>query len=311
MIDDSAHRDDGAVEAPDARLPGGEAADAAPPGVDALGVAHRPAGEEARIVSLVPSITELLCALGLAHRVVGRTTFCVHPAERVAGIARVGGTKTPKLDRIRVLEPTHVIVNIDENDRETVEEIARFVPHVIVTHPLEPKDNLCLYRLLGYVFEAEDLAETLVRAFESALRRLEETAAGLPPLRVLYLIWRRPWMTISRSTYISRTLALVRWESIGDSEVRYPELDLDSTLARDTDLVLLSSEPYPFKTKHIDQVRARLGPGPAVELIDAEMVSWYGNRAICGLDYLSAFAPEVAARVRRSNTAGGLKAYCP
>ena len=279
---------------------GEQAADRHAPGIDALGTAHRPAGEEARIVSLVPSITELLCALGRADRVIGRTTFCVHPEERVASMARVGGTKTPKLERIRALEPTHVVVNIDENDRETVEEIARFVPHVIVTHPLEPRDNLGLYRLLGYVFDANDLADTLACAFLSALHRLEERAAGLEPLRVLYLIWRQPWMTISRSTYISRTLALVQWESIGDSEVRYPEIDLDSALARDADLVLLSSEPYPFKPKHVEEVRAQLGPGPAVELIDAEMVSWYGNRAIPGLDYLRDFAPRIATRTRGS-----------
>ena len=285
---DSAYRGDGGVEAPDPPLPG----------VDALGVAHRPLGREARIVSLVPSITELLCALGLADRVVGRTTFCVHPEERVTGIARVGGTKTPKLDRIRALEPTHVIVNIDENDRPIVEEIARFVPHVVVTHPLEPQDNLGLYRLLGYVFEAEDVAETLVRAFESALRRLEESAAGLEPLRVLYLIWRKPWMTISRSTYISRVLSLVRWQSMGGGDVRYPEIELGPALAREIDLVLLSSEPFPFKPKHVEEVRTELGPGPAVELIDAEMVSWYGNRAIPGLDYLRDFAPRVAARAK-------------
>ena len=249
-------------------------------------------------MSLVPSITELLCTLGLAGRVVGRTTFCVHPAETVPGIARVGGTKTPKLDRIHALNPTHVIVNIDENDRETVEEIARFVPHVVVTHPLGPRDNLELYRLLGHVFGAETAAERLCRAFEAALRRLQDTAAALEPLRVLYLIWRRPWMTISRSTYISRVLALVRWHSVGGSEMRYPEIALDPALAREVDLVLLSSEPFPFKTKHVHEVRAQLGPGPAVELIDAEMVSWYGSRAIPGLEYLRDFAPRVAARVR-------------
>ena len=268
------------------------------PGIDALGVAHRRAGDEARIVSLVPSITELLCTLGLADRVVGRTTFCVHPAQTVPGIARVGGTKTPKLDRIRALDPTHVIVNIDENDKEQVEEIARFVPHVVVTHPLGPCDNLALYRLLGYVFGAETAAERLCRAFEASLRRLQDTAAVLEPLRVLYLIWRRPWMTISPSTYISRVLALVRWQSAGGGEARYPEIALSPGLAREVDLVLLSSEPYPFKARHIEEVRAALGPGPAVELIDAEMVSWYGSRAVPGLDYLRDFAPRVAARVR-------------
>ena len=282
----------------DAPPPGGSA-----PGVDARGVAHRPAGEEARIVSLVPSITELLFALGLGDRVVGRTTFCVHPGDRVADIPRVGGTKTPKLDRLRALAPTHLIVNIDENDRHTVEDIARFVPHVVVTHPLGPEDNLDLYRLLGYVFGAPEAAEALCRDFESARQRLMEAAAGLEPLRVLYLIWRRPWMTISCSTYISRVLALVQWHSIDGGPARYPEIDLHPTLARETDLVLLSSEPYPFKARHIEEVRAALGPGPAVELIDAEMVSWYGNRAIPGLHYLREFAPRVLARARAA--AGG------
>ena len=283
----SAHRGDGRVEA----------RDASPPGVDAAGVAHRAAGEEARIVSLVPSITELLFALGLAERVVGRTTFCVHPEDRVAAVPRVGGTKTPKLERIRALAPTHLVVNIDENDREKVAEIARFVPHVVVTHPLEPRDNLALYRLLGHVFGADDAAQALCRRFETAFGRLREISATLEPLRVLYLIWRRPWMTVSRSTYISRTLALVGWQSAGGGEVRYPEIALDAALAREIDLVLLSSEPYPFKTRHIDEVRAALGPGPAVELIDAEMVSWYGSRAIPGLDYLRELAPRIAARV--------------
>ena len=269
-------------------------------GVDALGTAHRPVGDEARIVSLVPSITELLCDLGLSERLVGRTTFCVHPREKMADIPRVGGTKTPKLERMRGLRPTHVIVNIDENDRETVEEIARFVPHVIVTHPLSPCDNLDLYRLMGHVFGAEAAAERLCRAFSDALHRLRERAAGLEPLRVLYLIWRRPWMTISRSTYISRVLELVGWQSVGGSEIRYPEIALGPELARDIDLLLLSSEPYPFKSRHVEEVRAELGPGPAVELIDAEMVSWYGSRAIAGLDYLHDYAPRVSALALRA-----------
>ena len=287
MSGDSAQRDEGPSGTPGTPLPG----------VDALGVAHRPAGDEARIVSLVPSITELLFALGVGDRVVGRTTFCVHPQEQVAAVPRVGGTKTPKLERMRGLEPTHVIVNIDENDRETVEEIARFAPHVIVTHPLGPHDNLDLYRLLGHVFDAETEAERLALAFEGALRRLQESAADLEPLRVLYLIWRKPWMTISRSTYISRVLSLVGWRSMGGSDLRYPEVKLGPALAREIDLVLLSSEPFPFKPRHIEEVRAALGPGPAIELIDAEMVSWYGSRAIAGLHYLRDFAPRAAASV--------------
>ena len=192
-----------------------------------------------------------------------------------------------------------------------MEEIARFVPHVIVTHPLGPCDNLDLYRLMGGVFGAEAAAEGLCRAFSEALHRLRKRAAGLTPLRVLYLIWRRPWMTISRSTYISRVLELVGWQSVGGGEIRYPEIALGPALAREIDLLLLSSEPYPFKSRHVEEVRAALGPGPAVELIDAEMVSWYGSRAIAGLDYLYDYAPRVSARALKRGEAGGSRAYWP
>lgn len=267
-------------------------------GVDALGVRHAPAGDRSRIVSLVPSITELLCALGLADQVVGRTTFCIHPRETVARIVRVGGTKKVRIDRLRALCPTHVVVNVDENDRRQVEEIATFAPHVIVTHPSGPRDNLALYRLLGHVFGARDRAETLCRDFEAAFDRLRRAASGFEPLEVLYLIWREPWMSISRETYIAQVLALAKWRSANLGPDRYPEIPLDPESAAGIDLVLLSSEPYPFKARHLEEVRARVGPGPVVALMDAEMVSWYGSRAIRGLDYLRDFVPRAAARCR-------------
>ena len=105
-----------------------------------------------RIVSLVPSITELVCELGLADQLVGRTGFCIHPKERLKKIPKVGGTKSVDVDRIRELAPTHVIVNVDENRKETADALARFVPNLIVTHPLAPLDNLALYRQVGNAF---------------------------------------------------------------------------------------------------------------------------------------------------------------
>src|SRR5580693_3583760 len=128
---------------------------------DAAGTLHTPAGDDARIVCLVPSITELVCDLGLADRLVGRTGFCIHPWETVRRIPKVGGTKDVKTDRIRELAPTHAIVNIDENTRETAEELAGFVPNVVVTHPLGPLDNFDLYRLIGTTFGREREAEEL------------------------------------------------------------------------------------------------------------------------------------------------------
>jgi ABC-type Fe3+-hydroxamate transport system substrate-binding protein len=259
------------------------------PYVDAVGTEHPVAGGDARIVSLVPSVTELLCDLGLASQLVGRTGFCIHPREAVRSIPKVGGTKDVKVDRVRELAPTHLVVNIDENTKETVEDIARFVPSVVVTHPLAPEDNLGLYRLLGGIFGRAAEAERLCTDFEAAYADL--TAETREAASVLYLIWRQPWMTVSRETYISRTLALVGWETVPASATdRYPEVD-PAAVADGIERVLLSSEPYRFREKHLAEVEA-LVPGARVTLIDGEMTSWYGSRAIKGLRYLGAYAGD-------------------
>lgn len=240
-----------------------------------------------RIVSLVPSVTELVCDLGLEGELVGRTGFCIHPWESVRGIPKVGGTKDVKLDLIRELRPTHVIVNIDENRREDAEALAEFVPHVVVTHPLGPLDNLQLYRQLGRAFERERQAEALCAEFERSLAGLQ--AEHFNPQNVLYLIWRDPWMTISPDTYISRALELLSWRTLPTTTTeRYPTVD-PASLAGQVDRVLLSSEPYHFKERHREEIREVL-PGTHVSLIDGEMTSWYGSRAIAGLRYLARYA---------------------
>src|ERR1700744_3729871 len=121
----------------------------------------------ARIVCLVPSITELLCDLGLSERPVGRTGFCIHPWETVRTIPKVGGTKDVLMDRVRELKPTHVVVNVDENLKEDAEALAEFVPHVVVTHPQEPRDNLALYRQMGREFDCEAAAGEVGEGFEA------------------------------------------------------------------------------------------------------------------------------------------------
>jgi ABC-type Fe3+-hydroxamate transport system substrate-binding protein len=237
-----------------------------------------------RIVSLVPSLTELVCALGLGDELVGRTGFCVHPAETVRRIPKVGGTKDVNLARVRALEPTHVVLNVDENRKETADELARFVPNLVVTHPLAPLDNLALYRQFGDTFGRQREAEALCARFQSAYD--EAAAVRRPERRVLYLIWKDPWMTVSRDTYISRTLALFGWHTVpANTADRYPKLaDLG---AEPADLVLLSSEPYRFRDHHLAEVSALTGK-PAL-LVDGEMTSWYGPRAIAGLTYLREF----------------------
>ncbi|NLF55325.1 MAG: ABC transporter substrate-binding protein [Thauera phenolivorans] len=258
---------------------------------DAVGTRHRPFEGEARIVSLVPSITELLCELGLAGALVGRTGFCIHPRETLRDIAKVGGTKDVKLDAVRALAPTHLVVNIDENPREVVEALHDSVPHVVVTHPCAPADNLALFGLLGGIFGREAEAARLQAALREALDETAAVAAALPPERVLYLIWRAPWMTVARDTYISAMLATVGWETLpavhgGEAgAARYPAFEWDAPWLEGVDRVLLSTEPYRFEARHVDEVAA-LAHRPA-GLIDGEMASWYGSRAIEGLRYLA------------------------
>jgi ABC-type Fe3+-hydroxamate transport system substrate-binding protein len=266
------------------------------PPTDALGSVHPPATGEVRIVSLVPSLTELLFDLGLGAQVAGRTRYCVHPRPAVESVPAVGGTK--KVNRARLLElrPTHLLVNVDENPRELVESLAGSIPHVIITHPNDPGDNPALYRLLGHIFHRVREAEALCERFTDALQRLRGVAADLPPRRVLYLIWKAPWMTVSRDTYIARTLALVGWETLGDDPaVRYPVVELDEHLLAGAELVLFASEPYAFGERDLEAFRTDHPLcGARLLRIDAEMVSWYGSRAIGGLDYLADLARTVA-----------------
>jgi len=253
---------------------------------DSAGVMHAPA-PAARIVSLVPSITELLFALGLGARVVGRTGFCIHPEPAVRDLPKVGGTKDVKLEALRALRATHVIVNVDENEAGAVEAVRRFVPHVVVTHPNAPEDNLALYALMGALFGAEQRAGELAAALRGELDLCRQ--ASWPRERVLYLIWKDPWMTIAADTYIARTLACVGWEVTTPpggwaGAARYPRVDDIVVAAGAVDRVLLSTEPFLFTAAHAAALRAQVAA--PVELIDAEMTSWYGSRAIRGLAYL-------------------------
>ncbi len=245
----------------------------------------------ARIVSLVPSITETLIDLGLRDRLVGRTGFCIHPREAVRDIPKVGGTKDVKIERVRALRPSHVIVNIDENEAPTVERLREFVPHVVVTHPNAPIENLALYRLLGGMFACSDAAESMCTRLQAQLDALG--AVQWPVETVLYLIWKAPWMTVAAGTYIANTLATVGWQVPHPAggikgAARYPQLaDLDAEAAR-VDRLLLSSEPFRFDQRHVQELRARIG-GKPVDLIDGEWTSWYGSRAIDGLAQLARF----------------------
>lgn len=257
--------------------------------VDAIGVSHPVCYEPQRIVSLVPSITELLCELGLASQIVGRTGFCIHPKETVTKITKVGGTKDVNIKKIRALNPSHAIVNIDENEKELYDELTQFIPNVFVTHPLTPHDNLDLFRSLGTLFNASEATSRLVSQYKLGEQRIRALPAA-KTTRVLYLIWKDPWMIVSQDTYIAQMLGLIHWEVIClDRLARYPQVKLEDYVGA-VDKVLLSSEPYSFRQKHVAEVQAIFGETVDVLLVDGEMLSWYGSRAILGLDYLHALA---------------------
>jgi hypothetical protein len=264
-------------------------------------IPNRPNPEPAapRIASLVPSLTELLVALGVGDLLVARTGFCIHPADALRRVPKVGGTKDVNLAKLQRLAPTHVLVNVDENRRETVAAIQAWPrpPVVVVTHPLRPDDNLSLIEQMVEHFGAQsgvvDRAAALARALQ---HELELTRAPSRPARqVLYLIWRDPWMTVARDTYLSAMLARVHWLTLPDvhggaaGAARYPVVRGDEPWLADVQEVLLSSEPYRFTDQHLAEARA-LCPNARARLVDGELLSWYGARAAAGLRYLREIA---------------------
>ena len=250
-------------------------------------------GDDLRIASLVPSVTELLVALGLARRLVARTGYCIHPAAELAGVPKVGGTKDVNLAKLKRLAPTHVVVNVDENRRETVDALRAWGTQVLVTHPCSPRDVLDLIAQMRAAFGAEpgvaERAAAITAELEAELRQTR--SADHPPWPVLYLIWREPWMTVARDTYIARLLGHVNWQTLpattgGESgAARYPTLTGQEPWRGEVREVLLSSEPYAFDHRHRDEARL-LWPSARVRLVDGELLSWYGPRTAAGLCYL-------------------------
>ena len=263
--------------------------------VDWAETVHAPAAAPVRIASLVPSLTELLFALDLGQRVVARTGFCVHPAPAVRLIPKIGGTKDPDLARLRALAPTHLIVNVDENRRDVVDAARAFVPHIVVTHPTAPDDNMRLFALFGAIFDREREAAALSGALIEALAEAQAAAAALPRERVLYIIWKDPWMTVTRATYVGATLAAAGMDvTPAHAAQRYPVVATDGDAWREADRILLSTEPFAFRER--DRRSLAESTGKPVSLIDGEWTSWYGARAAPGLRALAQWRRAISGR---------------
>lgn len=235
-----------------------------------------------RIVSLVPSQTELLYDLGLGEEVVGITKFCVHPESWFRSKTRVGGTKKVHIERVLTLKPDLVIANKEENLKTDIEGLEKHCP-VWISDIRTIEDGLRMISEIGALVDKEEQANSIVRDIVAGFEMLQQAET---PLKVAYFIWRDPWMSVGHDTFISNMIQTIGWKNVLSDKSRYPEVTLEETARYKPDLVLLSSEPYPFKDKHIAEIKAAM-PGAEVLLVDGEMFSWYGSRMLKAVPYFS------------------------
>ncbi len=237
-----------------------------------------------RIVSLVPSQTELLVDLGLKDAVLGITKFCVHPKDLRKEKKIVGGTKNVHFDRIEALKPDIILCNKEENTKEMVLELEKIAPvHVSDIEDLE--DSLALIRQYGDIFKVEEKASEIEEKISFQIKAFQEFIKKQPIRRVAYLIWQKPWMAAGKNTFINYLLEMNRFQNaLLKEDSRYPEIELSSLREKKVDLLLLSSEPFPFKEKHRKELQKKL-PGIRVMLVDGEYFSWYGSRLMNAFKY--------------------------
>lgn len=251
----------------------------------ALGSAPR------RIVSLIPSVTEILFALGVGDAVAGCTIYCTEPAEGVRDKTRVGGEKNPKLEVIRDLGADLVIANVEENAREHIATLRAWGIRVFVTYPRTVREGIGLVRDLARLTHAADRGRALAEDLAARVDRLDARLAGRARHRVFCPVWRRPYMTINADTYVHDMLRVCGGDNVfGGRSTRYPEVTLDEVAAARPEVILLPDEPYRFRRAHAADFSA-CSDAPAVRegrihLVDGKLLSWYGPRIARALDVL-------------------------
>lgn len=234
-----------------------------------------------RIISLVPSQTELLYDLGLDIEVIGITKFCVHPLEWHRNKTRVGGTKKLNIDTIIALQPDLIIANKEENTQEEIELLASQFP-VWISDIKTIDEALEMIEQIGLLTGKYEKALSLITEIQYNFSQIQKAAAAK---RVAYFIWREPWMTVGNDTFIHDVIEQMGWQNVYARQWRYPETNLEELTAFKPDLILLSSEPYPFKEQHILEIQQHL-PEVSILLVDGEMFSWYGSRMKLAVAYL-------------------------
>jgi ABC-type Fe3+-hydroxamate transport system substrate-binding protein len=233
-----------------------------------------------RIVSLVPSQTELLFYLGLSNQIVGVTKFCIHPEKECATKTKIGGTKNFRFDVIDALKPDLIISNKEENYQEGVEQLQSKYP-VWMSDISNLSEALNMITGIGQVTNTETRANLLVEQIKRSFQKLKKHSS----LKVVYLIWKSPWMAAGKNTFIDDMLAKLGLINAVDSN-RYPIISEDELQELRPDLIMLSSEPFPFKERHIQELQMLL-PTTKIMLVDGEIFSWYGNRMLKAVDYFN------------------------
>ena len=246
-----------------------------------------------RIISLVPSQTELLFDLGLEREVVGVTKFCVHPREWRKRKNIIGGTKHFHLDRIRSLKPDLIIGNKEENYREGIEELDKEFP-VWMSDINTLADALQMIEQLSEITGFAEQGKRIIEEIEGGFNQLQPLNS---PISCLYLIWRNPFMGVGGNTFIDDMLGGCGFNNMLAVHGRYPELPEGEIKRLNPRLVLLSSEPYPFKEKHIHEIK-KLCPEAEVLLVDGEMFSWYGSRLCQSFSYFQSLLQELRLRFK-------------
>jgi len=232
-----------------------------------------------RIISIVPSQTELLFYLGLDKEVVGITKFCTHPADKFKTTDKVGGTKQLDIEKIKAQKPDLIIANKEENERAQVEELMNICP-VWISDISNLREAINMIERVGALVGKDAKAKQLSSDVKQQFDQLTLQPSGL---RAAYLIWRKPYMAAGRNTFIDDMLQKCGLINTFDAE-RYPEINNQMLIDARPDVILLSSEPYPFKEKHIAEFKAML-PSAIIKLVDGELFSWYGSRLLLAPAY--------------------------
>jgi ABC-type Fe3+-hydroxamate transport system substrate-binding protein len=238
-----------------------------------------------RIISLVPSLTEFIADLGLSDNIVGITKFCVHPKEVFRSKTRVGGTKDFNLQKIINLSPDLIICNKEENEKLKVEELAKLFP-VYISNIINLKDAFEMMQQLGDILGKTIRANEIIAQCRLGFQSIHLQKSINEKQKVLYLIWKKPYMAAGTDTFINAMLEEAGFANIiNTTNLRYPEISEAEIIALAPDLVMLSSEPYPFKQKHIEDLQHIL-PDSKIMLVDGEIFSWYGSRLLRAGEYL-------------------------